>query len=46
MHIFFLFRAAQLFSATKRHDSFSRNGSSTPQEDTQACSLGDSLNGK
>ncbi|XP_011266292.1 protein SMG8 [Camponotus floridanus] len=39
------YRAAQLFSATKRHDSFSRNGSSTPQEDTQACSLGDSLNG-
>ncbi|KYM81878.1 Protein SMG8 [Atta colombica] len=39
------YRAAQLFSATKRHDSFSRNGSSTPQ-DTQACSLGtDTLNG-
>ncbi|CAL1682174.1 unnamed protein product [Lasius platythorax] len=39
------YRAAQLFSATKRHDSFSRNGSSTPQEDTQACSLGaNSLN--
>ncbi|KYQ55349.1 Protein SMG8 [Trachymyrmex zeteki] len=38
------YRAAQLFSATKRHDSFSRNGSSTPQ-DTQACSLGtDTLN--
>nr|XP_012220936.1 PREDICTED: protein SMG8 isoform X2 [Linepithema humile] len=39
------YRAAQLFSATKRHDSFSRNGSSTPQGDTQACSLGaDTLN--
>ncbi|XP_011684997.1 PREDICTED: protein SMG8-like isoform X4 [Wasmannia auropunctata] len=38
------YRAAQLFPATKRHDSFSRNGSSTPQ-DTQACSLGaDTLN--
>ncbi|XP_011865598.1 PREDICTED: protein SMG8 isoform X1 [Vollenhovia emeryi] len=38
------YRAAQLFSATKRHDSFSRNGSSTPQ-DTQACSLeADTLN--
>ncbi|XP_071555169.1 nonsense-mediated mRNA decay factor SMG8 [Temnothorax nylanderi] len=38
------YRAAQLFSATKRHDSFSRNESSTPQE-TQACSLGaDTLN--
>lgn len=44
--LFFIYRAAQLFSATKRHDSFSRNGSSTPQ-DTQACSLGgDTLNGK
>ncbi|XP_014483123.1 PREDICTED: protein SMG8 isoform X2 [Dinoponera quadriceps] len=41
------FRAAQLFSSTKRHDSFSRTGSSTPQEHTQACSLGgDSLNGE
>ncbi|XP_032668556.1 protein SMG8 [Odontomachus brunneus] len=41
------FRAAQLFSATKRHDSFSRTGSSTPQGHTQACSLGgDSLNGE
>ncbi|XP_011684996.1 PREDICTED: protein SMG8-like isoform X3 [Wasmannia auropunctata] len=40
------YRAAQLFPATKRHDSFSRNGSSTPQ-DTQACSLGaDTLNVK
>ncbi|KAL6257681.1 hypothetical protein P5V15_011262 [Pogonomyrmex californicus] len=39
------YRAAQLFSATKRHDSFSRNESSTPQGDTQACSLGvDTLN--
>lgn len=44
--VFFVYRAAQLFSATKRHDSFSRNGSSTPQ-DTQACSLeADTLNGK
>ncbi|KAH0955896.1 hypothetical protein HN011_006917 [Eciton burchellii] len=34
------YRAAQLFSATKRQDSFSRNESSTPQGDTQACSLG------
>ncbi|EZA51583.1 hypothetical protein DMN91_010427 [Ooceraea biroi] len=39
------YRAAQLFSATKRQDSFSRNESSTPQGDTQACSLGaDTLN--
>jgi len=43
---FFLHRAAQLFSATKRQDSFSRNESSTPQGDTQACSLGaDTLDG-
>ncbi|XP_012536412.1 protein SMG8 [Monomorium pharaonis] len=38
------YRAAQLFSATKRHDSFSRNESPIPQ-DMQECSLGaDTLN--
>ncbi|KAL2714327.1 nonsense-mediated mRNA decay factor SMG8 isoform X3 [Vespula squamosa] len=34
------FRAAQLFSGTKRKDSLSRTNLSTPQGQTQPCSLG------
>lgn len=43
----FIFRAAQLFSATHRKDSISRVELSTPQGHTQVCSLGvGTINGK